>query len=153
MIEFKNEVFTDFSEPTNKKIMQDALAKVKEQLGQEYPLYINGEKVVTDKKITSINPGSTDQVVGYVSSADQELAEKAMQSALQAFESWKLVDPAVRAGYLFKAAAELRRRKYEFAAWMVYEAGKNWGEADADVAEAIDFLEFYAREMVRMGET
>lgn len=77
--------------------------------------------------------------------------EKAFAAANAAFATWQFVDPQVRAGYLFKAAAVMRRRKFEFAAWMVYESGKNWGEADADVAEAIDFLEFYGREMIRLG--
>ncbi|UOF90673.1 L-glutamate gamma-semialdehyde dehydrogenase [Fodinisporobacter ferrooxydans] len=152
IVEFKNEPFTNFSDPANKKAMEAALASVKEQFGKEYPLVIGGEKIVTDKKIKSVNPGNVDQVVGYASSASRDLAEQAMQAALATFESWKLVDPATRAGYLFKAAAEMRRRKYEFSAWMIYEAGKNWAEADADVAEAIDFLEFYGREMLRLAQ-
>jgi 1-pyrroline-5-carboxylate dehydrogenase len=151
LVEFKNEPFTNFNDETNKQAMLAALANVKEQLGKEYPLVIGGEKIVTDKKIKSINPGDLDQVVGYASSASREHAEKAMQVALETFESWKLVDPSVRAGYLFKAAAEMRRRKFEFAAWMIYESGKNFAEADADVAEAIDFLEFYGREMLRLS--
>lgn len=151
VVEFKNEPFTNFNDETNKQAMLKALASVKEQLGKEYPLVIGGEKIVTDKKIKSINPGDLDQVVGYASSASRELAEQAMQVALETFETWKLVDPTVRAGYLFKAAAEMRRRKFEFEAWMVYEAGKNWAEADADCAEAIDFLEFYGREMLRLA--
>jgi 1-pyrroline-5-carboxylate dehydrogenase len=152
MIEFKNEPFTNFADPANRAAMEEALASVKEQLGKEYPLVIGGEKIFTEKKITSINPGNVDQVVGLVSKADQQLAEKAMQVALETFETWKLVDPVTRAGYLFKAAAELRRRKFEFSAYLVYEVGKNWAEADADTAEAIDFMEFYGREMLRLAE-
>jgi 1-pyrroline-5-carboxylate dehydrogenase len=152
MIEFKNEPFTNFADPANRAAMEAALASVKEQLGKEYPLVIGGEKIFTEKKIKSINPGNVDQVVGLVSKADQQLAEKAMQVALETFETWKLVDPVTRAGYLFKAAAELRRRKFEFSAYLVYEVGKNWAEADADTAEAIDFMEFYGREMLRLAE-
>ncbi|GIM44931.1 1-pyrroline-5-carboxylate dehydrogenase [Collibacillus ludicampi] len=152
MIEFKNEPFTNFADPANRAAMEAALASVKEQLGKEYPLVIGGEKIFTEKKIKSINPGNVDQVVGLVSKADQKLAEKAMQVALETFETWKLVDPVTRAGYLFKAAAELRRRKFEFSAYLVYEVGKNWAEADADTAEAIDFMEFYGREMLRLAE-
>jgi 1-pyrroline-5-carboxylate dehydrogenase len=151
MLEFRNEPFTNFADEANKQAMLKALADVKAQLGKEYPLVIGGEKIFTEKKIKSINPGDVDQVVGYSSSCSRELADKAMQVALETFESWKLVDPTVRAGYLFKAAAELRRRKFEFAAWLIYESGKNWVEADADVAEAIDFLEFYGREMIRLS--
>lgn len=152
MMEFRNEPFTNFNDPANKQAMQAALAKVKSELGKEYPLVIGGEKVFTEKKVKSINPGKIDEVVGIQSQANQELAEKAIQTALEAFKTWQYVEPQARAAYLFKAAAEMRRRKFEFAAWMVYEVGKNWGEADADVAEAIDFMEFYGREMLRLSQ-
>ncbi|WP_018131576.1 L-glutamate gamma-semialdehyde dehydrogenase [Effusibacillus pohliae] len=151
MIEFRNEPFTNFADPANKQAMQAALAKVKSELGKEYPLVIGGEKIFTEKKVKSINPGNLDEVVGIQSQADRNLAEKAIQVALETFKTWQYVDPETRAGYLFKAAAVMRRRKFEFAAWMVYEVGKNWAEADADVAEAIDFMEFYGREMIRLG--
>lgn len=153
MMEFRNEPFTNFNDPVNKQAMLDALAKVKAELGKEYPLVIGGEKIFTEKKVKSINPGNIDEVVGIQSQADQELAEKAIQIALETFKTWQYVDPQARAGYLFKAAAEMRRRKFEFAAWMIYEVGKNWTEADADVAEAIDFMEFYGREMLRLAES
>lgn len=153
MMEFRNEPFTNFNDPVNKQAMLDALAKVKAELGKEYPLVIGGEKIFTEKKVKSINPGNIDEVVGIQSQADQELAEKAIQIALETFKTWQYTDPQARAGYLFKAAAEMRRRKFEFAAWMIYEVGKNWTEADADVAEAIDFMEFYGREMLRLAES
>jgi 1-pyrroline-5-carboxylate dehydrogenase len=150
---FKNEPFTDFTKEENKQAMKAALAKVKQQLGQEYPLHIGSDKILTDDKIISVNPGDIDQVIGRVSKATQELAERAMQTALQTFETWKKVPAAERAGYLFKAAELMRQRKHEFSAWMVLEAGKNWAEADGDTAEAIDFLDFYAREMIRLSES
>jgi 1-pyrroline-5-carboxylate dehydrogenase len=152
MIVFKNETFTNFSEASNKEAMRLVLAKVKSELGKEYPLVINGEKIYTENKQKSINPGNVDQVVGVLSQANQELAEKAIQSASESFGTWRLTSPQTRAGYLFKAAAAMRRRRLEFAAWMVFEVGKNWVEADVDVAEAIDFMEFYAREMIRLGQ-
>ncbi|MFD2611428.1 L-glutamate gamma-semialdehyde dehydrogenase [Paenibacillus gansuensis] len=147
------EPFTDFSLPENKKAMEDALAKVKTLLGRDIPLHIGSDKITTEDRIVSINPGNVDEVIGSVSKASQELAEKAMQTALTAFESWKKVSPAERAEYLFKAADLMRQRKHEFSAMMIYEAGKNWPEADADTAEAIDFMEYYAREMIRLSET
>lgn len=150
---FINEPFTDFTIEENKKAMRLALDKVKRELGQEYPLYIGSRKVVTEDKIKSINPGNVDEVVGFVSKASKELAEEAMQAALKTFETWKKVSPAERAEYLFKAARLMRERKHEFSALLVYESGKNWAEADADTAEAIDFMEFYAREMIRLSET
>ncbi|MFZ5627009.1 MAG: L-glutamate gamma-semialdehyde dehydrogenase [Bacillota bacterium] len=150
--EYRNEPFTDFSQPANREAMTRALALVESQLGQSYPLVIGKEKIMTEEKLVSINPGNKDQVVGYVAKANLELAEKAIKTAEETFSTWSQVDPAVRARYLFKAAAEMRRRKHEFSAWLVYEVGKNWAEADADTAEAIDFMEFYGREMLRLAE-
>jgi 1-pyrroline-5-carboxylate dehydrogenase len=150
--EFRNEPLTDFSVPANRQAMLDALAKVKSQLGQTYPLLIGGEPVMTEQKIRSINPSNKDELIGLVAKADRDLAERAMQEALRAFETWSRKSFTERARYLFKAAAIMRRRKHELSAWMCYEAGKTWAEADADTAEAIDFLEFYGREAVRLGE-
>ncbi|MCL6516565.1 L-glutamate gamma-semialdehyde dehydrogenase [Alicyclobacillus sp.] len=149
---FVNEPLTDFSVPEHRSAFEQALAEVGAQLGRTYPLYIGGREVVTEAKTPSINPSQKDQVVGYVSKADRALAEEAMQAALAAFETWKRKSFAERARYLLKAAAIMRRRKHEMSAWMCYEAGKTWAEADADTAEAIDFLEFYAREAIRLGE-
>ncbi|MBL0387293.1 L-glutamate gamma-semialdehyde dehydrogenase [Tumebacillus sp. ITR2] len=149
---YRTEPFMDFTQPDIREKMLTALKKVEAELGREYPLVINGEKITTTDKSTSINPSNKDQVIGVVSKADQALAEQAMQSALSAFEWWQDVEPKERARILLKAAAIMRRRKYEFSSWLVFESGKNWAEADADTAEAIDFMEFYAREMVRLAE-
>lgn len=149
---YANEPFTNFGLEENVKAMQAAIAKVKSELGREYPLYIGTEKVVTEAKITSINPGNVDEIIGYVSKADQKLAEKAMNVALETFETWKKVPARERAEYLFKAAALMRDRKHEFSALMILESGKNYVEADVDTAEAIDFIEFYAREMIRLSQ-
>lgn len=150
---FTTEPFTDFSLPENKQAMETALAKVKNELGKSYPLHIGSDKIETADKIVSINPGNVDQTIGTVSKASKELAEQAMQTAAAAFETWKRVPARERAEFLFEAAKRMRERKHEFSAWMVYEAGKNYAEADADTAEAIDFMEYYAREMIRLSET
>lgn len=150
---FKNEPFTDFGVEVNAQEMRSALQKVKKEIGKNYPLYIGKEEIYTEAQITSVNPGNVDEVIGYVSKGSSELAEVAVQVALKAFESWKKVPPVERADYLFKAAALMRERKHEFSAALILESGKNWAEADADTAEAIDFLEFYAREMIRLSET
>ncbi len=147
--EFKNEPLTDFSKPENKKAFEEALEIMKGRMGEDVPLYIDGEKVFTERKHKSINPANTDEVIANVSKAGKDEAEKAMQAAVKAFETWRYSDPKERAEYLFKAADIMRERKHEFSACMVLEAGKNWVEADADTAEAIDFLDFYAREMIR----
>lgn len=150
--EFRNEPFTDFSKEENRAAFAVALAKVESQLGKEYDLIIGSERIKTEKKIASLNPSNKSEIVGYVSKATQELAEKAIQAAASTFEFWKAIPGEHRARYLFKAAAILRRRKHEFSAWLVKEAGKSWAEADADTAEAIDFMEFYGREMIRYSE-
>ncbi|WP_181349106.1 L-glutamate gamma-semialdehyde dehydrogenase [Thalassobacillus sp. CUG 92003] len=149
---YKHEPFTDFTVESNKKEFEEALKLVKGQLGENYDVVVNGECIRTDQKIVSTNPANTKQVVGNVSKANQEIAEKAIQSASNAFEDWKKWDPRSRAEILFRAAAIVRRRKHEFSAYLAYEVGKPWKEADADTAEAIDFMEYYARQMIELGE-
>jgi 1-pyrroline-5-carboxylate dehydrogenase len=149
LIEFRNEPLTDFSVEENGKRMKEALAHVSSRLGEDYPLIVGGKRIKTKDKIRSVNPSNIKEVVGSVSKADQKVAYKAVEAASKAFESWKNVHPFTRARYLLRAASIMKKRKLELAAWMVMEVGKNWVEADADVAEAIDFLDFYAREMMR----
>ncbi|MBN2135255.1 MAG: L-glutamate gamma-semialdehyde dehydrogenase [Acidobacteria bacterium] len=146
---FVNEPLTDFTKPENKKAFEKALTIMKKRMGEELPLVIGGEKIMTGKKHQSVNPANTKEVIANVSKASKTEAEKAIQAAAKAFETWRFVEPAKRAEYLFKAADIMRKRKHEFSACMVLEAGKNWVEADADTAEAIDFMEFYGREMIR----
>lgn len=148
---FKNEVYTDFTRPENRRKMERIIADVESQLGREYPLIIGGERIRTESKLTSLNPSKKGEVIGIFQKADEKIAEKAMEIALKTFEAWRFTPAPVRANYLFKIAAIMRRRKHELAAWMVLEVGKNWMEADGDVAEAIDFCEFYAREALRYG--
>ncbi len=149
--EFVNEPYVDFSQEEPRRKMEEALAYVESQLGKEYDLIIGDEYIKTEAKITSINPCNTDQVIGRFSKADGDIANRAIEVANETFKTWKNVSPEVRARYLFKGAAVMRRRIYELTAWMVYEEGKSWLESYADVAEAIDFLDFYGREMCRLG--
>src|SRR5262245_636885 len=113
--EFRNEPFTDFGKPENAAAMEQALADVETQFGRNYPLIIGGERITTDKTIESINPANPSEVIGRVSSATVDLANRAIEVANQAFKTWRKVPAAQRAEYLFKAAAELRRRKFELA--------------------------------------
>ncbi len=147
--EFRNEPFTDFSQEENAQAMRTALAKVKGELGREYPLVIGGERITTDAKLDSINPANRTELVGRFQKATTELANKAVESAANAFQTWRSTSPAERADLMFRVAAILRERKHELSAWMIYEVAKTWAEADGDTAEAIDFLEFYGREMLR----
>ncbi|MGA3222442.1 MAG: L-glutamate gamma-semialdehyde dehydrogenase [Acidobacteriaceae bacterium] len=150
---FHNEPFIDFKDPQNVHAMQAALTRVGDMLGHEYELVIGSERSKTAEKIESLNPARPAQVVGIHQKAGLEHAERAMQAALEAFSHWKYVTFEERAALLLHAAELIRKRKFEFCAWLTYEVGKNWVEADADVAETIDFLEFYAREALRLGGT
>ncbi len=147
--EFRNEPLTDFSNPENKAAMEGAIERIKRELGREYPLIIGGERITGLKTFESINPAHKDQVVGKFQKGSRAHVERAIEEAWKAFESWKKQPVEVRAGLLVKAAALMRDRKHEFSAVMVLEVGKSWAEADADTAEAIDFMEFYAREAYR----
>ncbi len=148
---FANEPFVDFKTPGNERAMRAALEQVALQLGQEYSLTIGGKRVKTADKILSLNPARPAQVVGMHQKAGAEHAEQAMAAALRAFEFWSRASADERVSLLLNAAAIIRQRKFEFMAWLTYEVGKNWAEADADVGETIDFLEFYAREALRLA--
>lgn len=147
---FQNEPFTDFTHDENIRDMREALVRVGDQLGQEYELVIGGERVRTSAKIESRNPARPDQVVGIHQKAGIEHAEPAMQAALKAYATWQHSSVETRSSLLLAAADLIRQRKFDFCAWLTYEVGKNWAEADADVGETIDFLEFYAREALRL---
>ncbi|QED46464.1 L-glutamate gamma-semialdehyde dehydrogenase [Cytobacillus dafuensis] len=149
---YKHEPFTNFKLDENRQAYLAGLKTVEGYLGQDYDLVIGGERISTEDKIVSYNPANKTEVIGRVSKANRDLAEKAMQEAVEAFKTWKKVKPETRADVLFKAAAIIRRRKHEFSALLTKEAGKPWNEADADTAEAIDFLEFYARQMLKIKD-
>jgi 1-pyrroline-5-carboxylate dehydrogenase len=147
--EFRNEPLTDFSKEENAQAMRTALEKVKSELGREYPLVIGGERITTDSKLDSYNPANRTQLVGRFQKATKELASQAVESAYNAFQDWKNTDAGERAEFLFRVGTIIRDRKHELSAWMVHEVAKSWAEADGDTAEAIDFCEFYARELLR----
>jgi 1-pyrroline-5-carboxylate dehydrogenase len=147
---FLNEPFVDFSSPENKRSMEAALQKVASELGREYDIVIGGRRIRTEGKIDSINPARPAQIVGVHQRAEADLAEQAVQAALEAFPLWSRTSATERAALLFRAADLIRERKFEFCAWLVYEVGKNWAEADADVAETIDFLEFYGLQALKL---
>jgi 1-pyrroline-5-carboxylate dehydrogenase len=149
---FAGEPLTDFSKEENARKMRAAIEKVRGQLGREYDLIIGGKRIKTTDKIKSLNPAKPSQVVGIHQKAGKEHVEPAMQAALKAFDHWKYVAIEERASLLFHVADMLRERKFEFCAWLVFEVSKNWAEADADIAETIDFCEYYAREALRLSK-
>ncbi len=151
LTEFRNEPYADFSLPANRQAMEQALAKVRSEFGREYQLRIAGEWIATGDKLVSVNPSDPRTVVGVHHKATAELANRAVESAYAAFPEWSRTPAEERVRLLLDAARILRSRKLEFDAWLVYEAGKTWPEAEADVSEAIDFCEYYAREMARLS--
>jgi len=142
----------DFTRDENARKMRAGIEKVRGLLGHEYDLIIGGERVKTADKIRSINPSKPSQLVGLHQKAGKEHVEPAMQAALKAFESWKRTSVEERASLVFRVGDLMRERKFEFMAWLVFEVSKNWGEADADISETIDFCEFYAREALRFAK-
>jgi len=149
--EFTNEPFVDFAKPENRAAMEAALKKVTSEFGREYPMYIAGQAATSAQKKSSINPSRPSQVLGSFPEATADQARQAIEAAHEYFDTWKRVPAEQRAEMLFRAAAILRARKFELSAWICYEVGKTWPEADADTAETIDFLEFYGREMLRLA--
>lgn len=152
--EYKNEPFVDFSDAANAAEFEAALEKVRGELGREHPIIINGEKITLQSKFQSFNPAKKDEVIGVFSEGDSDtsLVDKAIDAATEAFKTWKFVSPAERAEYVFKIADIMRQRKHELSALMVLEVAKTWAEADGDTAEAIDFAEFYGREMLKWSQ-
>src|SRR5881392_2045296 len=150
---FVNEPLTDFTKEENARKMRAAIEKVRGQLGREYDLIIGGRRVKTTDKIKSLNPAKPSQIVGIHQKAGKEHVEPAMRAALAAFETWSQTSFEERASLLFRVGDLLRERKFELGAWMVFEVSKNWAEADADVAETIDFCEYYSREALRLART
>ncbi len=150
---FTNEPFTDFTDPANKRGMLEALDRVRNELGRSYDLTIGGHQVRSANTFTSTNPARPAQVIGTHPEANAEQAERAVQAARTAFETWSRTPVADRVDLLLRAAALIRSRHLEFCAWLTFEVGKNWAEADADVGECIDFLEFYAREAVKLSHS
>lgn len=147
---FRNEPFTDFSTAENKRAMHEALDRVRAELGNTYDLIIGGSDLQTATTFESVNPANPSEVIGRHYAASAKEANAAVEAAQVAFGAWKKTSAEERVGLLLRAAELIRQRHFEFCAWLVLEVGKNWAEADADVGECIDFLEFYAREALRL---
>jgi 1-pyrroline-5-carboxylate dehydrogenase len=149
---FVNEAVADFTRSDNREAMQRALAQVRTQLGREYELLIAGRREKTGDLLKSLNPSKPAEIVGVHHKATAGQAREAVEAAHAYFPEWASTPPETRSRILLRAAELFRVRKFEFDAWLVYEAGKTWPEADADVCEAIDFCEYYARQMLRLAK-
>ncbi len=147
---FAPESYVDFNQDGPREKMIAALRQVESQLGQTYSVWIDGEPRTAEGTFRSVSPADPARVVGVMAKADADLADRAVRSAADAFKTWSRFDPDARARILIKGAHIMRRRLYELAAWQCFEESKSWIEAYADVCEAIDFLDFYGREMMRL---
>ena len=147
--EYAPTTYVDFSKPEHREAFEKALAQVRKEMPIEIPIVIDSKHEKGDGTFESNNPARPDEIVARVQAGSRAQAERAVEQAAKAFESWSRVPAAERAAIIVEAARRMRERRHLFSAWMVLEVGKSWGEADADTAEAIDFLEFYAREMLR----
>jgi RHH-type transcriptional regulator, proline utilization regulon repressor / proline dehydrogenase / delta 1-pyrroline-5-carboxylate dehydrogenase len=142
----------DFTRPDHRASFPQAIAKVRTMSGRNYPLYINGKEILTQELFDTVNPNKPSELLGKISQAGVEDVALAVESAKKAFPAWRDTSPRDRAEYLLKGAEVARRRLFELSSWQVLEIGKQWDQAYADVTEAIDFMEYYAREMIRYGE-
>jgi len=148
---FRNQPPMDFSQAENRESIKDSLGKMKSDFSRRYPLSIGNQEIYTDREIVSHNPANPREVIGRVSLATKKEAERAIEEARKAFDMWKKKVPQERAEYLFRVAEEMRRLRSELIALEIYEVGKTWKDADGDVNEAIDYCEYYGREMIRLG--
>ena len=149
---FVNEPYADFSKSENAAAARGAWQKIRADLGKEYDLLIVGERRTSSAKLESVNPAKPSEIVGVHQKGSEQDARDAVEAAYAYFPTWADVPVEQRAEYLVRIAGIIRQRKIEFDAWLVLEAGKTWAEAEADVAEAIDFCEYYARLALRLAK-
>ena len=148
---FRNESLVDFTRAEVRAAFPKTIAEVRKMLGRRYPLWIGGKEVKTEDTLASVNPANPDEIIGHIWQAGRDEIDLAIAAAKAAFPAWRGTSAEKRAEYLFRAADIARRRIFKLAVWQVLEVGKQWDQAYADVAEAIDFLEYYGREMLRLG--
>ncbi len=149
---FQNDPLTDFALEANRVAMKAALDQVRTEFGRSYPLIIDNRPYAVGKWMKRENPSRTSEIIGEVAMADVAAANAAVASSLKAFDPWRDTSVEERAGLLRRLAEQFRKRRFELSAWIVFETGKPWRESDADVSEAIDFCEYYARQMMELGK-
>ncbi len=148
---FSNEPMADFSKADIRHGFKEGLQKVRQELGRTYPLHIDGRDITTTDLLSSLNPAHPEEIIGHICQASTKEIDMALAAARKVLPAWNEKTPGERAKYLFKAADIIRKRSDDLCAWQILEVGKQWNQAQADIAEAIDFLEYYGREMIRLG--
>jgi len=150
---FHNTSIRRFTDAAERDLFGRALKQVRESFGGEHALIIGGQRVWTDGKLSSINPAKPSEVIGTTASAGRDEARQAVESASRAFAKWRDTPVEDRVAIILRCRDLLRERRERFSAVEVFEAGKPWQEADADVVEAIDFLGYYAHQMRILAES
>ncbi|MFP4236629.1 MAG: L-glutamate gamma-semialdehyde dehydrogenase [Desulfonatronovibrio sp.] len=150
--DFENQSLADFTLESQREAFPQAIARVRREMGGDYPLIINNKEVHTDDKLSTYNPADPDEIIGHVCQASTLEVDQALSGARQALPMWRDLSPQDRANYIFKAADIARKDIFNLSAWQVLEVGKQWSQAHGDVAEGIDFMEYYARDMLRLGQ-
>jgi 1-pyrroline-5-carboxylate dehydrogenase len=153
LTEFRNEPNIDFSQESNINAFREALQMVRAEFGKTYPMVIGSEQIHLDGVFPSVNPACPSEVIGYFANGGAEHADMAVEAANVAYQSWQHSSAEKRGSMVLSVAAEMRRRKFEFCAMLVLEAGKSWAESDGDVSESIDFMEYYARQILRIADS
>lgn len=148
---FENVADTDFSRESSRRAMEQALVRIRGQLGGEVPLVIGGQRVTTGRWLVSSNPSHPDQTIGRAAECDAAAVDRAVAAATEAFGAWRRVSAFERAEYLFTVAGQMQQERFDLAALICLECGKPWREADTEVSEAIDFCNYYASEMLRLA--
>ncbi len=149
---YRTEPYSDFTDPSNAQRYRRALEQVADHLGARASLVIGGELIDTKGSIESVDPSMAARMVGTSASASKDHVDAAISAAWEAFAGWSRRTAEERAGLIHRVGDMIADRSYEFAAWQTYEAGKNWAEAEADVAEAIDFCRYYAHQALAVSQ-
>lgn len=143
---FKNCKFRDYTKEEDKARMLKARSKVRGEFGKVYPMVINGLARMSGPTINSYNPSNKEELIGAAGRGSERDAEDALDAATKAFESWSRTSIEERVDIILKFKGLLTERRDEMNAWCVFESGQTWAEADGEVAEAIDFADFYSRD-------
>lgn len=148
---FGNEPLADFTISEKRAAYVEGIGKARASAGRTLPLYINGRDVSTNVTLPTVNPANPEEVLAQVCQAGKQEIDQALAAAQAVFPVWRDTPALERAHYLHKAAAVARRRIFELAALQTLEVGKQWDQAYNDVGEGIDFLEYYARDILRLS--
>ena len=150
---FHNEPLTDFSQQGSHAPIETALTNIRHKLNESHRYPLPGAMIPSGPELRTINPSQSEETISRFRSLAPSDIDSIVQTAKSAMNAWRSTPFQSRINILFQTASLMRSRRSALIAWEILETGKPWREADADVAEAIDFLEFYGRDMERIVKT